>query len=91
MLVPSPVLNAYLVNIVSGRIRASFLALGQVAWQLPFSASYAAAGYLWANNYSKVSPFLIAAAFYIAASVIFWAYFKDIKENVEREEQAENS
>ena len=80
MLVPSPVLNAYLVNIVSGGIRASFLALGQVAWQLPFSVAYAAAGYLWANEYSKVSPFLIAAALYIAASVVFWAYFRNIKE-----------
>lgn len=81
MLVPSPVLNAYMMNICSEEIRASFLSLSQLAWQVAFAGSYAIAGYLWANNYSKVEPFFYAVAFYIVASLIFFAYFKGVKEN----------
>jgi MFS family permease len=80
MLVPSPVLNAYIMNIVDERIRASFLSLSQLAWELAFSASYFVAGYLWANDYSKVEPFYIAGAFYVAASLIFYFYFRNVKE-----------
>jgi MFS family permease len=81
MLVPTPVLNAYVMNIVSEQIRASFLAISQLTWQLAFSASYFIAGFLWANEYTKVTPFFIAAGFYIVASLIFFAYFKNIKES----------
>ncbi|MBU1914068.1 MAG: MFS transporter, partial [Candidatus Thermoplasmatota archaeon] len=81
MLVPTPVLNAYVMNIVSEQIRASFLAISQLAWQLAFSASYFIAGFLWASNYTKVGPFYITAAFYIVASLIFFAYFRNIKES----------
>ena len=81
MLVPSPVLNAYTMNIVSEEIRASFLAIGQIAWQLPFSISLAAAGYLWANDYSSAIPFYIASALYVAASVVFYVFFRNVKES----------
>jgi predicted MFS family arabinose efflux permease len=81
MLVPSPVLNAYMMNICKEKIRASFLSLSQLAWQSAFAGSYAVAGYLWANDYSKVGPFYFAVAFYIAASLTFFAYFKGVKEN----------
>ena len=81
MLVPTPVLNAYVMNIVSEQIRASFLAISQLAWQLAFSASYFIAGFLWASDYTKVEPFYIAAAFYVVASLVFFAYFKNIKES----------
>jgi MFS family permease len=81
MLVPTPVLNAYVMNIVSEQIRASFLAISQLAWQLAFSASYFIAGFLWASNYTKKEPFYIAVAFYIVASLIFFAYFKNITES----------
>jgi len=81
MLVPSPILNAYTMNIVSEEIRASFLAMGQIAWQLPFSVFLAVAGYLWANDYSRVIPFYIASALYIAASVVFYVYFRNVKES----------
>jgi MFS family permease len=81
MLVPTPVLNAYMMNICKEKIRASFLSLSQLAWQLAFAGSYAVAGYLWANDYSKVGPFYYAVAFYIAASLTFFAYFRGVKEN----------
>ena len=81
MLVPSPVLNAYTMNIVSEEIRASFLAIGQIAWQLPFSISLAAAGYLWANDYSSAIPFYIASVLYVAASVVFYVFFRNVKES----------
>ena len=80
MIVPTPVLYSYLMNIVSARIRASFLALSQLAWQVPYSIALVIAGYLWANDYSKVLPFYIAVTLYVVASVIFYAYFKNIKE-----------
>jgi len=81
MLVPSPVFNAYVMNVVSEEIRASFLALGQIAWQVPYSISLAAAGYLWANNYSKVIPFYIATVLYVASSVVFYVYFRKVRES----------
>lgn len=81
MLVPTPVLNAYVMNIVSEQIRASFLAISQLTWQLAFAASYFIAGYLWASDYEKVLPFYIAVAFYIVASLVFYAYFKNVKES----------
>lgn len=81
MLVPTPVLNAYLMNVVSEEIRASFLALSQIAWQVPFSISLAVAGYLWANDYSKAIPFYVATALYVAASVVFYVYFRNVREN----------
>lgn len=83
MLVPTPVLNAYLMNIVSAKIRASFLALSQLAWQVPYSISYVAAGYIWADDYSQVGPFYLATGLYIAASVIFFVCFKNIGETDE--------
>jgi MFS family permease len=81
MLVPSPVLNAYTMNIVSEEIRASFLAIGQIAWQLPFSISLAVAGYLWANDYSRTTPFYVATVLYATASVVFYVYFRNVKES----------
>ena len=81
MLVPMPVLNAYVMNIVSEQIRASFLAISQLAFSMGWSASIVVAGFLWASNYTKKEPFYIAAAFYIVASLIFFAYFKNIKES----------
>lgn len=80
MLVPQPVLNAYLMSIASERIRASFLGISQVAWQLAFASSYAIAGQLWSNDYSKVFPFYIGGGLYLAATLIFYLYFRNVGE-----------
>lgn len=80
MLVPQPVLNAYLMNITSESIRASFLAISQVAWQLAFSASYAIAGQIWSNDYSRVLPFYLAGALYVVATILFYVYFRKVGE-----------
>ena len=80
MLVPQPVLNAYIMNIAPERVRASFLGLSQVSWQLAFAASYAIAGNLWADQYDQVLPFYIGGALYIAASVVFFLYFRNVKD-----------
>lgn len=81
MLVPTPVLNAYLMNVVSEEIRASFLSMSQLAWQAAYAGAYILAGYLWANDYSKVEPFFYAGAMYVLASVIFYMYFRSVKES----------
>lgn len=80
MLVPQPVLNAYVMNICTEDIRASFLAVSQLAWQLGYSAAYYAAGEFWENDYSKVSPFWIGGGLYVAGSIVFYLYFRRIKE-----------
>ena len=80
MLVPSPVLNAYLMNIAPEQIRASFLSISQLAWGVAFSAAYFLAGYMWSNDYSKVEPFLWAGAMYVIASLIFYFYFRNVRE-----------
>ena len=80
MLVPQPVLNAYVMNICTEEIRASFLAISQLVWQLGYSAAYAIAGSFWADDYSKVSPFWIGGVLYVAGSIIFYAYFRKISE-----------
>lgn len=80
MLVPMPVLNAYLMSIASERIRASFLAISQVSWQLAFASSYAIAGQLWNNDYSKVLPFYLGGGLYLLATGIFYFYFRNVHE-----------
>ncbi len=80
MLVPQPVLNAYVMNICTEEIRASFLAVSQLAWQMGYSLAYALAGTYWADDYSKTGPFWIGGALYVAGSLIFYAYFRRISE-----------
>jgi MFS family permease len=80
MLLPSPVLNAYLMNIVSEEIRASFYAISQLAWTLAFSSAYAISGYVWANDYSKVEPFIYCAILYTIATLLFYIYFRRVAE-----------
>jgi len=80
MMVPIPVLNAYIVNVVPREIRTSFLSFGQLAWMVGFALAVAAAGHIWSDDYSKAEPFFYASALYIAASLIFWAYFKNVND-----------
>jgi len=80
MLVPQPVLNAYVMNICTEEIRASFLAVSQLAWQLGFSAAYAMAGTYWADDYSQVGPFWIGGILYVVATLIFYLYFRKVSE-----------
>ncbi|MGD9962592.1 MAG: MFS transporter [Thermoplasmata archaeon] len=80
MLIPTPVLNAYVMNIVSEEIRASFWAISSLAWTVGYSAAFAASGYVWANDYSSVVPFYITSAAYIAGSLVFYLYFKRVVE-----------
>jgi len=80
MLVPQPVLNAYIMSIASKRIRASFFAISQVAWEAAFAASTVLAGQLWSSDYSKVLPFYIGGVLYVLASLVFYAYFRRVSE-----------
>ena len=80
MLIPIPVLNAYVINIAPENIRASFFALSQVSWMVPFAIAESMSGFLWADDYSKVGPFFACAGLYIAATLIFYFYFRGIKE-----------
>ncbi len=80
MLIPMPVLNAYMMNIVSEEVRASFWAISTLTWTIGFSTAYAVSGYVWANDYSRVEPFYFTSATYIAGSLVFYLYFRNIKE-----------
>jgi len=83
MLVPTPLVNGYVMNIVSERIRASFIGLGQLAWTGAFMCSEAMAGYLWNDDYSNVEPFFYCGACYVVGTLVFYFYFRDIKESHE--------
>ena len=83
MLVPVPVLNAYVMNIAPENIRATFFALGTLAWTIPFAVAEGISGYLWADDYTKVLPFYLCAAMYIAGTLVFYLYFRNISEPVE--------
>jgi MFS family permease len=80
MLIPIPVLNAYVINIAPENIRASFFALSQVSWMVPFAIAESMSGFLWADDYSKVGPFFACAGLYILATLIFYFYFRGIQE-----------
>ena len=83
MLVPIPVLNAYIINIVPENIRATFMALSWIAWTIPFAIAEGISGYLWADDYTRVLPFFICAVLYIAGTLVFYLYFKNISEPVD--------
>ncbi|HUV62212.1 MAG TPA: MFS transporter [Thermoplasmata archaeon] len=83
MLVPIPVLNAYLMNIVPANIRATFLALTAIAWTIPFAIAESVSGYLWADDYTRVLPFFICCVLYVVATLIFYLYFRNISEPVD--------
>ncbi len=80
MLIPTPILNAYVMNIVSEEIRASFWAISSLAWTVGYSAAFAVSGYVWANDYSRVEPFYFTSAAYIVGSLVFYLYFKRVAE-----------
>jgi len=82
MLVPIPVLNAYLMNIVAQDIRSTFMAISQVAWNIAFAASSIIAGYIWAAGYDIVEPFYYCATLYVAGSLVFYSYFRHVKESL---------
>jgi len=83
MLVPNPILYAYIMNIVSEEIRATFLALSELAWQLSFAVFYAISGILWSSDYTKIMPFIYCSAFYAVGTLIFFVHFRNVREDHE--------
>ncbi|MCJ7562479.1 MAG: hypothetical protein MUO84_05670, partial [Thermoplasmata archaeon] len=80
MLVPMPVLNAYLMNIVTERIRASFYAITTLVWTIAFLISEIVAGYVWDNDYTRTEPFLYCAIFYLMGTLAFYFCFRNVKD-----------
>jgi len=74
------VLTAYLINVVSEEIRASFLAWSQLAWTLAYAGSIFVAGYLWNDDYTQAAPFYYCGALYVVGTLLFFAYFRNVKE-----------
>ncbi len=83
MLVPTPLVNGYVMNIVTERIRASFVGLGQLAWTVAFMCSEAFSGYLWDGDYTKPEPFFYCGIFYVIGTLVFYIYFRNVKERHE--------
>jgi MFS family permease len=83
MLVPTPLVNGYAMNIVNERIRASFIALGQLAWTIAFMCSEVFSGYLWNDDYTKPEPFIYCGILYVIGTLLFYFYFRNVKEKHE--------
>jgi hypothetical protein len=68
------------INIAPENIRASFFALSQISWTIPFAIAESMSGFLWSDDYSRVLPFFLCAGLYAAATLIFYFYFRGIQE-----------
>ncbi|MCK4444833.1 MAG: MFS transporter, partial [Thermoplasmata archaeon] len=73
-----PIMDSYLMSIITKDERGLASAINSLFWRLPNSVTTIAGGYLLQAGYLDL-PFLIAALFYIVAIVLFYAIFKDVR------------
>lgn len=74
----SPLLDSFLMGIISKEERGLASAINSIIWRLPNSASTVVGGVLLAEGIYDL-PFYIATGFYITAIVLFYAVFKNVK------------
>jgi len=74
----SPLLDAYLMGIVTKEERGFASALNTLIWRLPNSVSTIAGGYILAAGMYDV-PFFLATAFYATGIGFFYRIFRDVK------------
>jgi MFS family permease len=73
-----PLLDSFLMGIISKEERGLASAINSVIWRLPNSASTVVGGMLLAEGIYDI-PFFLATGFYVTALVLFYAVFKDVK------------
>jgi MFS family permease len=78
MNIAGPIQGAFMMGIICEEDRASATAINSLCWTGAWSLGTVVAGYVMEWNID--APFIITAAFYTAYSVLFYLFFKDIKE-----------
>ncbi len=79
----SPIMDAYLMGLVSAEERGFASALNSIVWRMPNSASSLGGGYLlYRGEYQ--SPFLIAGTLYAFGVAMFYAIFRAVRPLEER-------
>jgi predicted MFS family arabinose efflux permease len=73
-----PLVDTFMMGIVSKEERGVASAINMVIWRLPNSVTTIAGGVLLASG-QFVLPFIIAALFYVLAITLFFFNFKDTK------------
>jgi len=73
-----PLLDSFLMGIVTKEERGLASAINSVLWRLPNSISTIFGGMILAAGMYDV-PFFIATVFYVVAIILFYATFKDVK------------
>lgn len=74
----SPIMDSYLMGIISERQRGLASAINGIVWRLPNSVSTVIGGALLTAGIYDL-PFFLAAGLYLTAILLFYAVFKDIK------------
>ncbi len=73
-----PLLDSFLMGIITKEERGFASALNSLIWRLPNSASTVVGGWLLDREEYEL-PFYIAAGFYAAGITLFYRVFKDVK------------
>ncbi len=73
-----PLLDSFLMGIVSKEERGLASAINAIVWRLPNSASTVAGGYMLAAGEFE-APFYVATALYAVGVTLFYKMFKDVK------------
>ncbi len=74
----SPIMDAYLMGLVSAEERGFASALNTLIWRMPNSASTVGGGWLL-NQGQYRSPFLIAGGLYAVGVTLFYVLFRDVR------------
>jgi len=78
----SPLMDSYLMGIITSEERGLASAINSIIWRLPNSVSTILGGMiLGAGLYSL--PFLLATAFYATAIFLFYSVFKNVSPMIE--------
>jgi MFS family permease len=73
-----PLLDSFLMGIVTKEERGLASAINSIFWRLPNSASTVVGGVLLTSGSFEV-PFFLATGFYVVAIVLFYRVFKDVR------------
>jgi predicted MFS family arabinose efflux permease len=73
-----PLLDSFLMGIVTKEERGLASAINSIFWRLPNSASTVVGGILLTSGSFEV-PFFLATGFYVVAIVLFYRVFKDVR------------